>query len=128
MSGSGVTPPQGLEVVEFERFACGTMLRSRVPQPPRECRRDEKSPVLRGLGHEAGFVTRMRVGLLGAPDADAFDASFCEHLSAEVCARVLDLELASHASDRVGFSRENYRAKEALAYFQLLEWVDGSAL
>ena len=27
-------------------------------------------------------------GLLGAPDADALDASFCEHLSAEVCARV----------------------------------------
>ena len=128
MSGSGVTPPQGLEAVEFDGIACGTIPRSSAPQPPRECRRDEKSPVLRVLGREAGFVTRMRVGLLGAPDADAFDASFCEHLSAEVCARVLDLELASHASDRVGFSWQNYRAKEALAYFQILEWVDGSAL
>ena len=63
MSGSGVTPPQGLEVVEFERFACGTMLRSSAPQPSRECRRDEKSPVLWGLGREAGFVTRMWGGL-----------------------------------------------------------------
>ncbi len=115
-------------MVGIEGIACGTIPRGRVSQVSRGCRRDEKSTVLRVLGREAGFVTRMRVGLLGAPDADAFDASFCEHLSAEVCARVLDLELASHASDRVGFSRENYRAKEALAYFQILEWVDGSAL
>ena len=72
MSGSGVTPPQGLEAVEFEGIACGTMLRSRVSQPPRGCRRDEKSPVLWGLGREAGFVTRMW-GLGGAPDAATSD-------------------------------------------------------
>ena len=76
------TPPQGLEVVGIEGIVCDTIPRSSAPQPPRGCRRDEKSPVLWGLGREAGFVTRMRGGgLLGAPDADALDASFCEHLS-----------------------------------------------
>ena len=54
------TPPQGLEVVGIEGIVCDTIPRSSAPQPPRGCRRDEKSPVLWGLGREAGFVTRMR--------------------------------------------------------------------
>ena len=49
MSGSGVTPPQGLEVVGIEGIACGTIPRGRVSQVSRGCRRDEKAPFYGGL-------------------------------------------------------------------------------
>ena len=131
MSGSGVTPPQGLEVVEFERFACGTMPRGRVPQPPRECCRDEKSPVLRGLGHEAGFVTRMRVGLLGAPDASASDSVFCGYRSRQCNRRIgvpefIDGVTKPSMASRLGCSSFCFGDENAVTHFQQGEGDHGS--